>query len=66
MKALVKGMQANIPLAISAMAYGGVFGVLSANHGVSWAEMLAMDLLLHQQLVYILQKQSLKNLVKKI
>jgi predicted branched-subunit amino acid permease len=46
MKALVKGMQANIPLAISAMAYGGVFGVLSANHGVSWAEMLAMDLLL--------------------
>ena len=32
MKALVKGVQANIPLAISAMAYGGVFGVLSANH----------------------------------
>jgi 4-azaleucine resistance transporter AzlC len=46
MKALVKGVQANIPLAISAMAYGGVFGVLSANHGVSWAEMLAMDLLM--------------------
>jgi 4-azaleucine resistance transporter AzlC len=41
-----RGMQANIPLAISAMAYGGVFGVLSGNQGVSWAEMLAMDLLL--------------------
>ena len=27
---LVKGMRANIPLAISAMAYGGVFGVISA------------------------------------
>ena len=39
-------MQANIPLAISAMAYGGVFGVLSGNQGVSWAEMLAMDLLM--------------------
>jgi 4-azaleucine resistance transporter AzlC len=46
MKALVKGMHANIPLAISAMSYGGVFGVLSANHGVSWVEMLAMDLLM--------------------
>lgn len=40
------GARANIPLAISAMAYGGVFGVLSGNQGVSWAEMLAMDLLL--------------------
>ena len=43
---LKKGMRANIPLAISAMAYGGVFGILSGNQGVSWAEMLAMDLLL--------------------
>ncbi|KAB2889050.1 MAG: AzlC family ABC transporter permease, partial [Desulfobulbaceae bacterium] len=41
-----RGARANIPLAISAMAYGGVFGVLSGNQGVSWAEMLAMDLLL--------------------
>jgi 4-azaleucine resistance transporter AzlC len=46
MKELIKGMQANIPLAVSAMAYGGVFGVLSGNQGVSWAEMLAMDLLM--------------------
>lgn len=46
MNELIKGMRANIPLAISAMAYGGVFGVLSGNQGVSWAEMLAMDLLL--------------------
>ena len=43
---LMKGMRANIPLAISAMAYGGVFGVISGNQGVSWAEMLAMNLLL--------------------
>ena len=41
-----RGARANIPLALSAMAYGGVFGVLSGNQGVSWAEMLAMDLLL--------------------
>lgn len=41
-----KGLRANIPLAISAMAYGGVFGVLSGNQGVSWAEMLAMDVLM--------------------
>jgi 4-azaleucine resistance transporter AzlC len=46
MQQMIKGMQANIPLAVSAMAYGGVFGVLSGNQGVSWAEMLAMDLLL--------------------
>ncbi len=46
MKELIKGVQANVPLAISAMTYGGVFGVLSGNHGVSWAEMLGMDLLL--------------------
>ena len=46
MKEWIKGMQANIPLAVSAMAYGGVFGVLSGNQGVSWAEMLAMDLLM--------------------
>jgi 4-azaleucine resistance transporter AzlC len=46
MKELKKGMLANIPLAISAMAYGGVFGILSGNQGVSWAEMLAMNLLL--------------------
>jgi 4-azaleucine resistance transporter AzlC len=46
MKELRKGLIANIPLAISAMAYGGVFGILSGNQGVSWAEMLAMNLLL--------------------
>lgn len=43
---LLKGMRANIPLGISAMAYGGVFGVISGNQGVSWAEMLAMNVLL--------------------
>ncbi len=43
---LFMGMRANIPLAISAMAYGGVFGVISGNQGVSWAEMMAMNFLL--------------------
>ena len=38
---LMKGMRANIPLAISAMAYGGVFGVISGNQGVSWAVTIA-------------------------
>lgn len=42
----IRGALANGPLAISAMAYGGVFGVLSGQQGVSWAEMLALDLLL--------------------
>lgn len=46
MNAWIRGMRANIPLAVSAMAYGGVFGVLSGNQGVSWAEMLGMDLLM--------------------
>jgi len=46
MKEVFKGMQANIPLAVSAIAYGGIFGVISGNQGVSWAEMLTMDLLL--------------------
>ena len=58
---LFKGMRANIPLAISAMAYGGVFGVISGNQGVSWAEMLAMNVLLFAgsaQLVMIEMWQS--------
>ncbi len=46
MKEWIRGMRANIPLAVSAMAYGGVFGVLSGNQGVSWAEMLALDLMM--------------------
>ncbi len=58
---LLKGMQANIPLAISAMVYGGVFGVISGNQGVSWAEMMAMNVLLFAgsaQLVMIEMWQS--------
>lgn len=46
MKDLFNGMQANVPLAVSAMAYGGVFGVLSGNQGVTWAEMMALNLLM--------------------
>lgn len=43
---LYKGAAANIPLAISAITYGGVLGVLSAQKGVTWAEMSAMNLLM--------------------
>lgn len=46
MHAILRGVRANLPMAVSAMAYGGVFGVISGNQGVSWAEMLAMNLLL--------------------
>ncbi len=43
---LYKGALANIPLAISAITYGGVLGVLSAQKGVTWAEMSAMNILM--------------------
>jgi 4-azaleucine resistance transporter AzlC len=43
---LYRGAAANIPLAISAVTYGGVLGVLSAQKGVSWAEMSAMNILM--------------------
>lgn len=43
---LYKGAVANIPLAVSAVTYGGVLGVLSAQKGVTWAEMSAMNLLM--------------------
>ncbi|MGW8194244.1 MAG: AzlC family ABC transporter permease [Desulforhopalus sp.] len=42
-KSMVRGAVANIPLAISAVTYGGVLGVLSGQKGVSWAEMSAMN-----------------------
>ncbi len=43
---IYKGAWANIPLAVSAITYGGVLGVLSAQKGVSWAEMSAMNILM--------------------
>lgn len=43
---LYRGAAANIPLAVSAVTYGGVLGVLSAQKGVSWAEMSAMNILM--------------------
>jgi 4-azaleucine resistance transporter AzlC len=43
---LYKGAVANIPLAVSAVTYGGVLGVLSAQKGVTWAEMSAMNILM--------------------
>lgn len=43
---LYRGAAANIPLAVSAVIYGGVLGVLSAQKGVTWAEMSAMNILM--------------------
>jgi 4-azaleucine resistance transporter AzlC len=46
LSSLYKGAVANIPLAVSAVTYGGVLGVLSAQKGVTWAEMSAMNILM--------------------
>jgi 4-azaleucine resistance transporter AzlC len=43
---ICRGAWANFPLAVSAITYGGVLGVLSAQKGVSWAEMSAMNILM--------------------
>ena len=43
---IYRGAVANIPLAVSAVTYGGVLGVLSAQKGVTWAEMSAMNVLM--------------------
>ncbi len=43
---IYRGAIANIPLAISAVTYGGVLGVLSGQKGVSWAEMSAMNIMM--------------------
>ncbi len=37
-RSMYRGALANIPLAVSAVTYGGVLGVLSGQKGVSWAE----------------------------
>jgi 4-azaleucine resistance transporter AzlC len=41
-----RGALANAPLAVSAVTYGGVLGVLSSQQGTSWLEILAMDVLM--------------------
>ena len=45
-QSLHRGAVANIPLAVSAVTYGGVLGVLSAQQGASWLEILCMDVLM--------------------
>ncbi len=45
-ESLRRGALANLPLVVSAMAYGSVLGVLSGQQGVTWAEMLAMNIFL--------------------
>lgn len=46
MNEIQNGAKANIPLALSAMTYGAVLGVLSGQKGVTWAEMMTMNGLL--------------------
>lgn len=41
-----RGAVANIPLAVSAITYGGVLGVLSGQQDISWLEILCMDVLM--------------------
>lgn len=45
-ESMQRGALANAPLAVSAMAYGAVLGVLSGQQGVSWAEMMGMNIFL--------------------
>ncbi len=45
-ESMQRGAMANTPLAVSAMAYGAVLGVLSGQQGVTWAEMMGMNLFL--------------------
>lgn len=45
-KSMQRGAVANIPLAVSAITYGGVLGVLSGQQGTSWLEILCMDVLM--------------------
>jgi 4-azaleucine resistance transporter AzlC len=46
MESMHRGAVANIPLAVSAVTYGGVLGVLSGQQGTSWLEILSMDVLM--------------------
>ena len=41
-----RGAVATIPLAVSALTYGGVLGVLSGQQGTTWLEILCMDVLM--------------------
>ena len=45
-ESMQRGALANAPLAVSAMTYGAVLGVLSGQQGVSWVEMMGMNLFL--------------------
>jgi len=45
-ESMQRGALANVPLAVSAVVYGAVLGVLSGQQGVSWAEMMGMNIFL--------------------
>lgn len=45
-RSMQRGAAANVPLALSALTYGGVLGVLSGQQGATWLEILAMDVLM--------------------
>jgi predicted branched-subunit amino acid permease len=42
-RSMHRGAVANMSLALSAVTYGGVLGVLSSQQGTSWLEVLFMD-----------------------
>lgn len=39
----LRGARANLPLGLSAIAYGSVLGILAAPKGVTWADMMLMN-----------------------
>ena len=41
-----KGVRANLPVAASVIAYASVLGVLSAQKGITWVELLGMNCLM--------------------
>lgn len=45
-ESMQRGALANAPLAVSAIVYGAVLGVLSGQQGVTWAEMMGMNIFL--------------------
>lgn len=40
---IFRGARANVPVAASAMAYGSVFGVLAAQKGLTWLDLMYMN-----------------------
>lgn len=46
MSDIMKGVRANLPIAPSVIAYGGVLGVLAAQKSISWVDVMALNVFL--------------------